>query len=72
MSGKYHEQSKILCFTSVGIIIFIAKLCLLKEADSPQAFMRALHFICIGAGSVYSDMASVMLSQTDSIKIILI
>lgn len=45
------KKAKYYIFTSVGIIISIAGLCLLKEADSPQAFMRTLPFICIGAGS---------------------
>lgn len=38
-------------YVAIGMVVFIAGLCLTKKADSPQAFMRALPFICIGAGS---------------------
>lgn len=38
-------------YVAIGIVVFVAGLCLMKKADSPQAFMRALPFICIGAGS---------------------
>lgn len=45
------KKARNVIFMSVGILIFIAGLCLLKKADSPQVFMRALPFICLGAGS---------------------
>lgn len=37
-------------FTAAGIIIFISGLYLLKTADNPHPFLRALPFVCIGVG----------------------
>lgn len=45
------KKAKNVIIMTVGALIFIAGLCLLKTADSPQVSMRALPFICLGVGS---------------------